>query len=165
MRQISVPGKYTYLNHTADIKIESFGKSFEESFVNLAKAISSVLLDISDFEKIVAEYKTTFDDNYANHMVVEKELHIQSQKISALLFDYIDELLYLIDTEKYITIDLLHPKIKKTASGDFELHATTLGIIHDASYQSPFKAPTYNEMVLEMDDESKSFRLQVVIDI
>jgi SHS2 domain-containing protein len=158
MRQVNVAGKYGFLDHTADIKIESFGKSLPESFSNLGLGIMSVLIDPAELGESVTQ---TTDKN----IFVEKEIHIQSERISSLLYDFIDELLYFIDTEQLVVLNFNHMTIKRKNSDEFELICSIRGVMHNVAHQSPFKSPTYNEMVLEMDDDTKKFRLQVVIDI
>ena len=75
-----------------------------------------------------------------------------------LLFDFLDELIFLMDTEFVILsefqVKIKNNKLECTARGDYAQNYTTHGDI---------KAPTYNEMSIKETDNG--FVLRVVVDI
>jgi len=133
--------KYKFLEHTADIKFRAFGRNLDILFENIALAISEIL---SRGEKVEQSLK--------------KEINIKSEDYESLLYDFIDELVYFLDTEQFLV-----SKAKVKIKGN-ELRATLYG--DDAlRYKGleNIKAATYSEMYIKNKD--KFWEAQIVVDV
>ncbi len=133
--------KYEFLDHTSEIKIKSYGKTQEETLQNLVLAISEYL---SKNQKISSKKAKTIQAHGT-----DKE---------NLLYNFIDELIYLYDAEYFIPlkaeITLLGNNIKATIYGDDTKN------YHDLDH---IKAATFSEMEFKKTD--KEWIIQVVLDV
>jgi len=98
--------KYEILEHKADLKIRAFGKTKEELFLNMMIGMS----DNMNPEVQKLEEK------------IKREIKISSQDLSALLIDFLSEVLYLTQTNKEI-----YTKVKFTKFLDTELEGELTG--------------------------------------
>src|SRR3989338_1598710 len=94
---------YIYLEHTADACFKAYGKTLEEAFSNAALATFNIIVDT---KKVKPKQKT--------------EIKVKSKRIMALLYDFLDELLYRMDKDRFILSKVESIKIKETKTG-FEL--------------------------------------------
>jgi SHS2 domain-containing protein len=135
--------KFDILPHTADGKFRAYGKTLEEKFSNALLAMFSFMFNI---EKVKPE--------------VKKEIKVKGKDESALLYNWLEEFLYLLDTDSFIPCKVEKMKITKTAKG-FELSATVIGDKMDEKYESvgSVKAVTYAQM------EVTEKYVQVVVDL
>ncbi len=135
--------KYDFLPHTADVKFRAYGKTVEEQFVNAALATTSVMFD---HEQIEANEK--------------KKVTVTGKDKQALLYNWLEEIVYLCDAEFFILHEVKDVKLEETAEG-FQITGTFVGDKYKEKYErhTGVKAPTYNEM--EITDEY----VQVVLDI
>lgn len=74
------------LEHPADIRIEVYGKTLEEIFLNAADAMTSILVGP------VVRPKELF----------EKKLVLQSERLEDLLVEWLKEILFLFYVEKFV---------------------------------------------------------------
>lgn len=138
--------KYEYLKHTADLKVRAYGKTLEEAFANAAIGGFDFLTDTSKVKK-----KT------------EKKISIKSKRLEALLYDFIGQLLFLLDTESFIISDFKDMKIKQ-AKDKFELKCVALGDSYkNYEIKGDIKAVTYSEMKIEQ--RNNQIIIQLVFDI
>jgi SHS2 domain-containing protein len=135
--------KFKFLNHTADIKFQSFGKDIKEVFENSALAMFNSMYDGKVKSKI------------------NKKIKVKGKDFESLLYNFLEELLFLLDSENFflskikkIKIDEKNFKIKSEISGDdaknYEIH-------------SDVKAITYNEMFVKKI--KNKWVAQVVLDV
>lgn len=138
---------YKYLPHTADVKFRAYGKTLEESFANAALALTEV---ISDPKKIKAN--------------VKKTIKVESEDEKALLYDFLEQFLILIDTESFLLNKINKIKIKKTEAR-LNLTAEISGDnkIKDYEIKTTIKAVTYQEMEIKKDNNK--YMVQVVLDL
>lgn len=138
--------KYIYLPHTADAKFQAYGKSLEEAFANAAYAMTDV---ITDHKKI--------------SNVIKKKLHVTSEDEKSLLYDFLEQFLILLDTEKFLLGKVI--KITITQKKKLSLVAEISGDNHPEYYQTKttIKAVTYQEM--DIIKEKGKVILQVVVDV
>lgn len=134
---------YEFLPHTADTKIRAYGKTLAEAFVNCALATADT---ITDHTKIKLD--------------VEKTIEVKSENEEALLYDFIEELLILVDTEGFIL-----GKVKELKIEDLKLTATVIGDTHPENYdiKTHVKAITYQEMFIK--EENNILTIQFVLDL
>ena len=81
--------KYEYLPHTADAKFRAFGRDIEEVFRNSAIAMFNILGKTE-------EVKVT----------KQKNIKIKARNIEALLYDFLEEILVLLDTDGIFIHDI-----------------------------------------------------------
>jgi SHS2 domain-containing protein len=138
--------KYEYLKHTADLKVRAYGKTLEEAFANAAIGGFDFLTDTEKIKK-----------------KIEKKISIKSKRIEALLYDFIEQLLFLLDTEGFIISTFKDMKIKQ-AKDKFELKCIALGDNYkNYEVKGDIKAITYSEMKIEQD--KGKITIQLVFDI
>ena len=92
--------QYKYLPHTADVKFQAYGKDLEEAFKNAALATFDIMTEVS---KVKAK--------------MEKEISVETIKIETLLYDFLEALLYQMDTEGFFLSKVKEIEIKKTDKG------------------------------------------------
>lgn len=134
--------KFEFLEHTADAKFRAFGSCLEEQFKNAALAMFSI---ITDTKKIKPE--------------IEKTIEVEGSDQKALLYNWLEEILYLMDAEQFMLNDIKKLKIEK--KDKFKLTAQIVGSKFKEEYElsGGIKAVTYNEM------EITPKYVQVVVDI
>ncbi|MFT4260864.1 MAG: archease [Candidatus Woesearchaeota archaeon] len=121
---------FEFFDHTADVKFRAYGKDLEEAFSNAALATFQVMTEVSKVKDLE-----------------EKEIFVKSSSNEALLFDFIDELIFLLDTEGFLL-----SKVNKLSIKNGELHAIISGDNADNyDVHTYVKAPTYNEMQINKD--------------
>lgn len=139
--------KYEFLEHTADIKFRAYGSSLEEVFTNAALALGNA---ISDTSKV--------------NPAIEKKIYVESENKEALLYDFLEKFLILLDSEGFLLNSVKKLSIK-SEGGEFELSAVVAGDSNSKEYEikSYPKAITYNDMFVK--EEKDKFSVQVVVDI
>ncbi len=140
--------KYRFIEHTADVKFQSFGEDLNECFKNAAYALTSIMTK----EKVKS--------------VLKKKIRVKAKKIESLLYDFLSELLYHLDAD-----DFLLSKINKFEiigmSGKkryYELVAEMEGDnVDNYKIELVAKAITYSEMFIKQ--ENGRFVCQIVVDV
>ncbi len=135
--------KYKFLPHTADMKFQAFGKNIEKCFANAVYALEEIISK----DKIEKEIK--------------KEIRISGKDIQGLLYNFLEEFLFLLDSEGFIVskIDKMKIDLKK-----FKLIAVISGDnINKYKTIRDVKAITYNEMFIKK--KNNKFIAQVVVDV
>lgn len=132
---------YRVLDHDADICIEVLGDSLEELFLNAVKAIFSF---ITDLECVVpsAVRKVAVTGN------------------GELLVNFLNDLLYLWDTEKFLPCDV------SVSFVDKGLTAVMYGEVYDGArhvIKQEVKAVTYHKFSIKQ--ESGIFKATIIIDV
>ncbi|MBN2101864.1 MAG: archease [Candidatus Aenigmarchaeota archaeon] len=140
---------YKYLEDiaTADIAFEAVGRTTEEAFENAAKATFNIITDIKDVKR-----------------ETEKKLVFDAEDLKALLFEWIDGLLFYWDSENLIFSDFV-VKIKE-ASGRYNMEATAKGEPFDPKrheVKQNVKSPTYH--LMEIENQKDRCKIRMVIDI
>ena len=125
--------KFVFLDHTADAKFRAFGKTLEEAFENSAKALVSLMWDADRLKK------------------VEKiAIHINGSDLKKLLLNFLEEILYLLDTREFLLAEAISTRISRDGS-DFRLSTFFRGDRFKKDYKvfGGVKAVTYDEMKIE----------------
>jgi len=135
--------KYEFLPHTADTKIRAYGKSLEEAFMNAALATTDTITDHTEIKQ-----------------TVEKKIEVSSENKEALLYDFLEELLILQDTD-----DFLLSEVKDLKIDNLKLTATFVGDTDSSKYEirTHVKAITYQEMFIK--EEDNLITIQFVLDL
>jgi len=137
---------YIYLPHAADEKFQAFGKSFEEAFKNAAYALANIITR----DKIKAKIK--------------HKIKIISENKEALLYDFLEQFLILLDSKHFLLSKITNLKITEK-NKTLTLTAEVAGDNHPESYsiRTHVKAITYEYMFIKQ--EKGKWILQVLVDI
>src|SRR3989344_186844 len=132
--------KYRFLEHTADIKFQAFGKTLEEAFENSALAMFNAMYGRNIKEKI------------------KKNIKVSGTDLENLLYNFLEEFLFLMDSEGFLMSSC---KVKIKEGKKYELEAEVKG---DEAKNYPIsldvKAVTYNSMFVKK--EKNNWICQVV---
>ncbi|MBI2663943.1 archease [Candidatus Woesearchaeota archaeon] len=143
--------KYKYLDHTADTKFRAYGKTLEEAFANAALATTNVMVEP---DKIQEKAK--------------KKIAVEGDDLQALLYNFLEQFLILLDAENFFLAAVKKIKIWKVKNNgriSYKLTAEAMGD-NAAKYETigpQVKAVTYNDMVV--DEEKDNCFVQAVLDI
>ena len=135
--------KFKFLEHTADIKFQAFGKTLEEVFKNSAIAMFEVLHK--------GKVKTS----------KKLKISVKGRDFESLLYNFLEEFLVLFDSENFFLSKIKKIKIDKKK---FRLEAEISGD-DSKNYEmgSYIKAITYNDMFVSK--KKNKWIIQVVLDV
>ncbi|ADB61439.1 protein of unknown function DUF101 [Haloterrigena turkmenica DSM 5511] len=152
-------GRFELRNHTADVAVAASGDALESVFAAVADGLAAASCD---------EIPDGSGDRFS--------LSVTAESREALLFDYLDELIYLRDVRAELPVDHRVETIagperdgEGAESGDWSLEASARGIPLAEVDAREIKAVTYSEMRLERrgdetaDDEG--WEAYVVFDV
>lgn len=135
-------GKITFLKHTADVKFQAEGKDLEEAFSNCALALKEVMIGKSKIKE---------ED--------ERIIEVSGKDREKLLYEFLEEFLYLFDAERFVLSKIKHLKIE-----DGQLDAVVVGDrAENYKISNSVKAVTYSEMFVKK--KGSKFICQVVLDV
>ena len=138
---------FEYLDHTADLKVKAWGHTIEKAFENAALGGMNFIVDVKK--------------------VAKKEKHkikVTSKRMESLLYDFLEELIFLIDTKSFIFAGAEDLVIIKTISDEYELKCTAIGDSYKHyERKGDIKAITYSDMKISKKDNG--FEIIVVYDI
>ena len=136
--------KIKYIEHPSDVGFEVHGDTLEELYANAAIAMYSLMTDVDEIEG-----------------EEEREIEINSEDLYSLMFDWLDELIFLFDSKSLvmrsfdIAIDESNFSIQGTCKGGkFNPSKHVSGII--------IKAVTYNMMEIKRNNV---WSARVVLDV
>ena len=129
--------------HTADVAVESTGETIEAVFSHLADGLAATMCD--EWPQSGEEY--TFE--------------VAAEDVEALLFDFLDELIYLRDVKSVLPVDN-SVSISESADG-WVLQGQFRGVPLETITAREVKAVTYSDM--ELTQTSTGWRGYVVFDV
>jgi SHS2 domain-containing protein len=135
---------FEIIDHTADIGIIAYGSDIKQLFSNAALALFSLITEPESVEERL-----------------QRDLEIISQDKDSLLIEWLNELIYLFDSEH-----ILFNRFKIETLGDNQLRATCYGEKFNPSthrIKIGVKAATYH--MLKVDEDSQGYKAQVIFDI
>lgn len=138
----------SFLDHPSDVYIEVKASSLEEAFALCGKALYDVMTDI----------------NYVKPQE-EIEVVVEGFDLYSLLYNWLEELLYLFDTKGFLGSDVKVEEIVKANEG-YKLKATVLGEKYDPrrhTSKTAVKAATYH--LMEIKEEEHGYTIRFVLDI
>ncbi len=136
---------YEYLDQTADIIIRAVGKDLKEAFAQGALGFYDVITNIETIEEVMTQ-----------------EVKIESEDLESLLFDWINQLIYLFDTELFVANKVKIIKLVKNEKNRYDLEAELKGEVFNLAKHPPeseVKAMTYSFM--KVDECSIEFTLDL----
>jgi len=152
---------YEFLEHTADVKFRAEGSSVEGMFVEAAGALN---------ETIYGEMKVL--------ELVEKDFEVEGKDWESLLYNFLEEFLYLLDAENFVVgkvkeISILENNEPRTSTEDtennlsggvYKLKCVVVGDDADNyKFTNDVKAVTYSDM--KVVKENGKWVCEVVLDV
>ncbi|NCN52077.1 archease [archaeon] len=135
--------KFKFFSHTADIKFRAYGKSLDEVFKNSSYALINSVVDSKIEEKKKLRVK------------------VKGKDIESLLYNFLEEILFLIDSKHFFVSKIKNLKIDKK---NFKISAEFYGDNgKNLKVFSHVKAITYSEMFVKKI--KNKWISQVVLDI
>ncbi len=137
---------YKFLSHMADAKFQAFGQTLEETFAHAAFAVASLMWD---WKKIAKN--------------IEIPVEIEGIDLEQLLVNFLEEILYLLDTRHFLLGSIDKISLEKGPEG-WKIQALFTGDENVSGYEifGDVKAITYNEMIVKNEIP---FMVQVVVDV
>ena len=134
---------FEIVNHTADVGVIAYGANINQAFANAAKALFSLIAELDNVEE-----------------VLHRDIELLAPDQESLLVDWLNELIYLFDTENIIfkrfdIIELNDTQLKARSYGekvDSLKHILKIGV----------KAATYHMLKV---DKTNGCKVQVLFDI
>ncbi len=131
----------------ADYAFKIYGKNLGDLFTNAGMAIFSVMVNPKSVSK-----------------VIEKELKLENDSVEKLLFDFLEEIIYLKDAESFMLKEI---KVEiNEAKGKFLLNAKIFGEelnMKKHEVITDVKSVTYHNYKVEKT--SKGWEATVVVDV
>lgn len=137
---------YEYLDHTADAEFIAYGATLDEAFVNAARATFALIVDPGRVKPAVS-----------------REVHLTSESLDYLLYDWIAELLYVEEVDRLV-FSRFEVRIAGREGGyvlDGRAWGEKISPEHEISLH--IKAVTYHD--LRVEKKNSKYEVQVLLDI
>ena len=134
---------FEIVNHTADVGIAAYGVNMKQAFTNAAKGLFSLITELDDIEE-----------------VLHRDIEVTATDKESLLVEWLNELIYLFDTE-----NIIFKRFDITELNNTRLKARSYGEKVDRSrhkLKTGVKATTYHMLKVDKGDGCK---VQVIFDI
>jgi len=134
---------FKIIDHTADVGIIAYGADMSQAFANAARALFSLITELDD----VAE-------------ALHRDIELTATDQESLLVEWLNELIYLFDTE-----NIIFKRFDITQLNNTRLKARSYGERVDSlkhKLKTGVKAATYHMLKVDKDDGCK---VQVLFDI
>ncbi len=131
------------IDHTADVGIVAYGADANQAFANAARALFSLITELGDVEEFLY-----------------RDIELTAPDIESLLVEWLNELIYLFDTE-----NIVFKRFDVTRLNNTQLKARSYGEKVDSSkhrLKTGVKAATYHMLKV---DKSDGWQVQVLFDI
>ncbi|MFB6354434.1 MAG: archease [Halobacteriales archaeon] len=136
-------GRFELVEHTADVAVEATAPTLDGVFAAVADGLASA--HVEDVPDLGERF----------------EVEETAESREALLFDYLDRLIYERDVRNVLPVD--NEATVVDADGEWHLKAAARGVPVEAIAAREVKAVTYSEMALEETDDG--WRAYVVFDV
>ena len=136
---------YEIIDTTADIGIRAFGSDLPEVYANAALGMFSLITDIDTIKE-----------------ELEKDIIINAPDSAALLVEWLNELIFLFDTEM-----LLFKRFEIMMPDEFKILARCFGEKADRTrheLKRGIKSATYHRLKVEQKKDG-GFQAEVILDI
>jgi len=140
--------KFRYLEHTADLKFEAFGKTLSEALENAALAMFSAIVELNEIE-----------------IKSEKKIGFRYENVEDLVHDWLNELLFLFSVDGWLFKEF---KVRVN-EGEKTFAGVARGEVYNQKkhrLELEIKAITYHDLVVEKIKHKGEilWRVQVVCD-
>lgn len=140
--------KFEYLDHTADVQLHAWGSTLEEAFEGAALAMFNYMTPLSG---------VTIDE------LLTREYKVEGHDLQSLLYNFLDELLFIFATELFVCSQIKVTKLDREA---FTLTAQGRGEVFQRGQHASgteVKAITYSAM--QINEEPHNAEVFVIVDI
>ncbi|MFX0029314.1 MAG: archease [Candidatus Hermodarchaeota archaeon] len=140
---------FEFKEHTADVRVKSWGKTLEEAFSQAALSLMATITP--NLSKISQE--------------VMKQIEIEAEDKFALCFDFLSEFLYIFDVEELVFSYISVQSIEKVEN-KYKLYAAVKGEKFNKNKHeigTEVKAMTYADM--NIIQKKKRVEIEIVFDI
>jgi len=138
---------YKFLEHTADLKVSVSEASIEKAFISSANALGEAIRE-----------KIKIKEN------IKKEIKVEGRDYQSLLYNFLEEFLYLLDAEGFIFSSIEKIKIKQENVDKILLSCIVLGDkAGNYKFTNDVKAITYNDMLVKL--RKNKVDIQFVLDV
>jgi SHS2 domain-containing protein len=137
---------YAVFDHTADIGLQAFGLTLPELFVHAALGMESLLVAPEQVE-----------------ISVTREVSVEGHDLVALLISWLNELIFLFDTEY-----LLIRSCRITAFAETHMQAVVAGEPYTPTrhaLSSAIKAATWHEASVDALPDGVGYQARIIFDI
>lgn len=137
-----------FIDHTADVGVDLWAESLEELYAEAAAAFTDTITDLGTVRPIE-----------------ERQLHAAGEDRETLMVNWLEELLFCLDTEGYL-VSFVDIELREHESGSIELSATVSGErFHPERHPTnvAIKGITYHQ--LSVRREGDRWRGRVIFDI
>lgn len=141
-------GTFDLREHTADVAVEAFGETVGDAFAAVADGLAAAMCD---------EWPDATDHDGGE----ESTLSVTSEGLEAVLFDYLDQLIYERDVRSVLPVD--NEAIVEERDGEWHVEANYRGIPLSAVTAREVKAVTYSEM--DVTETDTGWTVYVVFDV
>jgi SHS2 domain-containing protein len=142
MSKFSKP--YEVFEHTADVGLHAYGQDLAELFIHAAQGMENLMVPLEQIR-----------------VVTSREITVEGHDAVALLIAWLDELIFLFDTEYLLLRDFTIDSITET-----HLIAHAAGEPYDAQrheLSSAIKAVTWHEAAINCTDQG--YQARIIFDI
>lgn len=134
---------YALRDHTADVAVEATAATRDGVFAAVADGLAAAMCEAVPDDGEFFEFS------------------VRAENIEALLFDYLDELIYQRDVRGVLPVD--NEATVSEDSGEWALEGRARGVPLSTISARDVKAVTYSEMVVT--ETSDGWRAYVVLDV
>jgi SHS2 domain-containing protein len=135
--------EFEIVDHTADVVIKAYGDSLDQAFANAARALFSLIAELDNVDE-----------------VVYRDIELIAPDQESLLVQWLNELIYLFDTE-----NIIFKRFDISQLGSTQLKARSYGEKVDSArhkLKTGVKAATYHMLKV---DQTNGCQVQVLFDI
>lgn len=139
---------YEFLEHTADVQFRATGETLEELFASSGEALIASMLDL---DAIREEEK--------------RELEASGGDLEELLFNWLDEVIFLVSAEVYVAHKFEVEKVERR-NGEYSVRGTASGEQADPErhrFETEVKAVSYHGM--EVEETDAGWEATVILDV
>ena len=132
---------FKFLEHTADMKFQSYGKTLNGAFENAGLALKETI---------------------APGLKIRKKIEVGGKDYEALLYSFLEKFLFLLDSENFLLSKI------KVKTKDNKLEAKITGDkASNYKFTNNVKAVTYNQMFVKKIKNKEKYKwvCQVVLDV
>jgi len=133
-------GRWQELDHTADLALHIWGCDIEDLFATAATGMFSLLAGTAPAGALV-----------------RFELHLTALDVESLMVEWLNELLYLCETQEFVATEFAFATLTPT-----ELHAEVVGLPIGERWAG-IKAATYHMLVVVATEAG--YETEVVFDV
>lgn len=137
---------YEVFEHTADVGLHAYGRDLPELFSHAAQGMESLMVAPEQIKPATT-----------------REVTVEAHDHLSLLIGWLDELIFLFDTQFLLVRDVEILDLTET-----RLQARVMGEAYDAQRHelaSAIKAVTWHEAAITRDEASGSYQARIIFDI